>query len=90
LLLIANEGLGTQYLQYVRVTRVAVVERTFTYDTDKDYKAWVVSVEISDPLKYVFPGTPANRAFTRAAGKTLIRDTVVADAATYYGTVPLT
>lgn len=39
LVLIENEGLGTQKEQYVRATSVSVVERTFTYNNDQDYKA---------------------------------------------------
>ncbi len=90
LVLIENEGLGTQKEQYVRATSVSVVERTFTYDSDKDYTAHIVTVEISDALRYDFTGSPASRIFTRATNATRIRDTVVADAGTYVGVVPLT
>ncbi|MDX1251143.1 MAG: hypothetical protein IDH49_02575 [Gammaproteobacteria bacterium] len=90
LVLIENEGLGTQKEQYIRATSVSVVERTFTYDGDKDYKANVVTVEISDALRYDFTGSPASRTFTRATNATRVRDTVVADAGTYVGVVPLT
>jgi hypothetical protein len=41
------------------------MERTFTYDTDKDYKAVIVTVELSDALRYDFTGSPASRQFTR-------------------------
>lgn len=90
LVLIENEGQPTQKEQYVRATAVSVVERTFTYDGDKDYKAAVVTVDISDALRYDFTGSPASRTFTRAANGTKVRDTVVADAGTYVGVVPLT
>jgi len=90
LVLIENEGLGTQKEQYIRATSVSVVERTFTYDGDKDYKASIVTVDISDALRYDFTGSPASRTFTRAANSTKTRDTVVADAGTYVGVVPLT
>ena len=90
LVLVENEGLPTQKEQYVRATSVSVVERTFTYDNDKDYKASVVTVEISDALRYDFTGSPATRTFTRASNSTKVRDTVVADAGTYVGVVPLT
>ncbi|MHA2902602.1 hypothetical protein ACW9FB_08950 [Ralstonia mannitolilytica] len=90
LVLIENEGLGTQKEQYIRATSVSVVERTFTYDSDQDYKANVVTVEISDALRYDFTGSPATRTFTRASNSTKVRDTVVADAGTYVGVVPLT
>lgn len=90
LVLIENEGQPTQKEQYVRATAVSAVERTFTYDGDKDYKAAVVTVDISDALRQDFSGSPASRTFTRAAGGTRVRDTVVADAGTYVGVVPLT
>jgi hypothetical protein len=90
LVLIENEGLGTQKEQYIRATSVSVVERTFTYDGDKDYKASIVTVDISDALRYDFTGSPATRTFTRASNSTKVRDTVVADAGTYVGVVPLT
>jgi hypothetical protein len=90
LVLIENEGLSNQKEQYIRATSVSAVERTFTYDGDKDYKASVVTVDISDALRYDFTGSPASRTFTRAANATKTRDTVVADAGTYVGVVPLT
>ncbi|WP_374474955.1 hypothetical protein [Zoogloea sp.] len=90
LVLIENEGLGTQKEQYVRATSVSVVERTFTYNNDQDYKASVVTVSVSDALRYDFTGSPASRTFTRIGSSTKVRDTVVADAGTYVGVVPLT
>lgn len=89
LVLIEYEGLSTQKEQYIRATAVSVVERSFTYDGDKDYKAAVVTVAISDALRHDFTGSPASRAFAREANATLVRDTVVADAGTYVGVVPL-
>ncbi|MFC7459193.1 hypothetical protein [Hydrogenophaga defluvii] len=90
LVLIENEGLSTQKEQYIRATSVSVVERTFTYNNDQDYKAHVVTVELSDALRHDFTGSPATRAFTRVGNATRVRDTVVADAGTYVGVVPLT
>ena len=90
IVLIENEGLGTQKEQYVRATAVSVVERTFTYDFDKDYQANIVTVDLSDALRTDFTGSPASRTFSRAANGTRVRDTVVADAGTYVGVVPLT
>ena len=90
LVLIENEGLPTQKEQYVRATSVSVVERTFTYNNDQDYKASVVTVSISDALRYDFTGSPASRTFTRIGSATRVRDTVVADAGSYVGAVPLT
>ena len=89
LVLVGNEGLANEQIQYVRAIRVTSVERSFTYDTDKDYKALIVSVEISDALRYGFTGSPASRQFTRQANSARLRDTVVADAGSYVGVTPL-
>lgn len=92
LVLIQNEGTGTEREQYVRATDVGFVEQTFTISTGTgflDFKAWVVTVNISDALRFDFTGTPANRLFQRDTAGTRVRDTVVADAGTYVGVVPL-
>jgi hypothetical protein len=91
LVLVQNEGTGTEKEQYIRATSVSSEERLF-YDpvTQQDYKAWIVTVDLSDSLRFDFTGTSANRPFTRATNATRTRDTVVADAGTYVGVVPLT
>lgn len=92
LVLIKDEGLVTEYKQYVRVTAVETEDRTFTYSSGGgyvDYTGTVVTCDISDALREAFPGSTADRAFARDASKTIVRDTTVADAATYYGAVPL-
>ncbi len=90
LVIAQNEGLGNQKEQYVRVTKVSQVERTFTYNVDSDYQAWVVTLDISDALRQDYTGTSANRQFVRATNAALIRDTLVADAGSYYGSSRLT
>jgi hypothetical protein len=89
LVLRVNEALSNQYEQYVRITRVVSEERTFTDDRG-DFQAQVVTCDISDELRADFPGTAANRFFSRASNATKVRDTVVADAGSYHGTSPLT
>jgi hypothetical protein len=89
LLIRQNEGTGTQREQYVRVTRVESEVRTFTKANGSDYQALIVTCDISDALRYDFTGSPASEFFTKAGPAALIRDTVVADAAVYYGCVPL-
>lgn len=91
LTLVYNEGLGTEVEQYVRAISVSAVLRSF-YDTatQRDYEANVVTVEISDALRTDFIGSPASRSFTRLTNATKVKDTVVADAGTYVGVVPLT
>lgn len=89
LVLTFNEGLSTQRQQYVRVIKATAVERTFTFNGNQDYQALVVTYEISDPLRFDFPGSPPARDFARQTTKTGLRDTVVADAGTYAGVVPI-
>lgn len=93
LVLTHNEGLSTQLQQYVRVIALSSVVREFTYDTSagpQDYKARVVTCEISDALRHDFAGSPPARTFARAASGTKIRETTVADAGTYAGASRLT
>lgn len=92
LVLVLNEGLSTEHLEWVRVIRVETAEQIFT-DTSTgqfvDYTAMVVDCEIASPLTQDMPGTDPNRVFAVGAGKTKVRDTTTADAASYYGAKPL-
>ena len=93
LVLISSEGLPAEVRQFVRVTRVEVEQRTFTYSTSGsfvDYKADVVVCDLTDALRSNFAGSPPDRGYTRGSTKTIVRDTTVADAATFYGATPLT
>lgn len=93
LALIASEGLPAQVTQYVRMTKVESVTRTFTDSTGSsfvDYTANLVTCEISDALRSNFPGSPPSRTFSRNLTKTIVRDTTVADAATFFGATTLT
>jgi hypothetical protein len=85
LLLAGNEGQVNEYKQYVRITRVTAVEHTYTYNGNQDYQGVVVSCDLSDALRYDFSGSAASRTFTQEVNKTVVRDTLVADAAVYYG-----
>ncbi len=92
LVLVHNEGLPNQVQQYVCVIGVSSEVRTYSYSASGgyvDYQAAVVMCELSDALRYDFPGSPPARNFARVASKTLIRDTRVADAAQYYGAARL-
>lgn len=91
LVIVQDEGLSTQKEQYVRIIDVSVVTRQFTDTTSGivDYEAAVVSLSISDALRYDFKGSVANRYFRRDSGAAIVRDTVVADAGMYTGVVPL-
>lgn len=87
--LVQFEGLPTEYEQYVRVTKVTSQERTFTVH-DKDVVRKVLTVEISDPLRFNFEGPTVEQFENGDLGKAFCRDTRVANAATYYGAVKLT
>lgn len=87
--LVQFEGLPAEYEQYVRVTKVTSVERVFTVN-GKDVTRKVVTVEISDPLRFNFEGPTVEQFETGNLGKAFCRDTRVANAATYYGAVKLT
>lgn len=92
LCLVYNEGLSTEREQYIRVTRVESEQRMFTEiinGTAYDFLGEVVTCQLSDRLRYDFPGSPASRTFAPAAGRTVLRDTTVADAGSYFGVVPL-
>ena len=89
LVLTQNEGLSTEKQQYVRVISASSVVREFTDEEGKDYKARVVTCEISDLLRVDFTGSPPSRKFTRAPSATKIRESTVADAGAYASTSPL-
>jgi len=93
LVLVQDEGLVTQKLQYVRATKVTLETRNFTENISGgsafDYPARVATLEISDPLRTDFAGSAATRYFKPEAGKSIVRATIVADAGAYVGVVPL-
>lgn len=91
LVLVQNEGLSTEIKQYVRTTRVTSETRTY-YDaqSNTDYEAQVITAELSDALRTDFTGSSPSRGFSRATAGARLRDTLVADAGTYVGVVPLT
>lgn len=88
LVLVQNEELSTEFSQYCRVVSVTSALRTFT-DSQGDFKAVIVSLELSDALRYDFKGSDVTRYFTMKAGTTKVRETTVADAGAYVGVVPL-
>jgi len=92
LVLSYQAGTSGERIQYVRVTRAETNRRTFTYSSGGsfvDFDADVTKLDLSDSLRFNFPGSAPNREFTNQAGKTIVRDTTVADAAEYYGASPL-
>lgn len=90
LYLVKNEGLITEATQFVQLTTVAIVKRTFT-DLSGDFSRNQITCGISSTLANDFEGFEAVRidAAINYTGKTKMRETVVADAAQYYGTTTL-
>ncbi|TVR65431.1 MAG: hypothetical protein EA420_03105 [Candidatus Competibacteraceae bacterium] len=89
LTLVQNEGLGNEQEQYVRVIGVEAVTTTFT-DNQGDFQRWIVTLDLSDALRFNFNGHTVNRTDTyNYTGKTRLRDTTVADATRYYGSHPV-
>lgn len=88
LVLVVDEGLSTEKVEWVRVIKVESEVRTFT-DINGDYTAQVVKCDLQSGLTQAIPGTDPNRLHTRGSGKALIRDTTEADAANYYGAAAL-
>lgn len=84
---------GAMREQYVRVTAVSATVRTFTHSETVEFKRNQITVDISDALRFDFPGhdqayfVDSNISYTN---RTRIFETVVADAARYFGVVPLT
>jgi hypothetical protein len=89
---ILRKGIGTlsETDQFVRVTGVAHSELNFT-DPSGDFTRRVVVCDISDALRHDFLGWETTRvdAGLDYAGKTRVFESVVADAAQYYGIRPL-
>lgn len=89
LVLVMNEGLPGEYQQYVRVIDVSVTLTEFDLGDGNKITRWVVTMSLSAPLAYDFPGHPPHSGTTSYTSRTRIRDTTVADAARYYGGQPL-
>jgi hypothetical protein len=86
LYLVKNENLSTEFGQFVKVATVASVLRTFT-DSQGDFERNQVTLGTTAPLAQDFVGFEAVRqdANIDYIGRTRLRETVVADAAQYYG-----
>lgn len=83
-------GLSNETDQPIRITGVSSVVASFT-DQNGDFERLLVTCNISDRLRHDFPGFEASRVdtgidFTNA---TRVYQTVVANAAEYYGIKPL-
>lgn len=95
LYLVENEGLGNEFYQYVRVSRVTTEDTEFTesYAVAQASKFWAqtVTVELTGALRYSFHGkAPTQLSGSQYSSLGLVRDTLVADASKYYGISKLT
>jgi hypothetical protein len=94
LVLVQDEGLVSEYSQYVRVRRVTVTEelRTTTDGAGNpvDFLVQIASCELFSPLLHDFPGSAANRFHARQTGKAKTRSVNVTDAGTFYSASRLT
>lgn len=88
LYLVENEGLASEFYQYVRVEKVTSRLRTFTFN-GKDIVRKVVTIETTVPLRHTFTGCTVPEYEEGKIPAAKLRDTQVADAARYYGTRPL-
>jgi hypothetical protein len=93
--LLRIEGSGyTVQSQYVRVSKIAsheVIKYTEVISgTSYDFFRDVVMVEIAAPLRYDFPGQPSPVRDSKHSSPTIFRDTLVADAAQYFGVKKVT
>src|SRR5690554_4565734 len=91
LCLVQNEGQPNEVEQYVRVTEVSAEMQTFTDAQGNDFQRLIVSLDLSDALRFDFTGHQVNNQdnynYTNGAR---LRDTTVADATRYFGAQPLT
>lgn len=94
LVLVFDEGLVTEQVQYVRIRRVTTTTEYFTIETGSgqfvDLPIQVADCELYSEIQFDFPGSEPNRFYTRQAGKTLTRRVNVTDAGTFYSASRLT
>ena len=86
LCLVQDEGLPTEKEQYVRVIDVSASEVEFSDEKDNTYTRLIVTMTLSDALRFNFNGhtVARNDGEYSYTNKTRIRDTRVADATRYY------
>lgn len=87
--LIQDEDKLTEFEQYVRVTKISSQIMQFYVNGEEESRK-VLTLEISDPLRYTFEGITPHEYATQVVAKANLRDTRIADAATYYGISPMT
>lgn len=86
LALVENEGLSTQFSQFVRITKVTSETRNFQVDKNTTVSRVIATVEISNALNRKYTGVSVPEYYTNASvgNRALVRETRVANAAKYY------
>ncbi|MCH7331414.1 hypothetical protein [Acinetobacter modestus] len=88
IVLVSNEGLSTEFEQYLRLTKVETRIATMSISgTQVEYK--LATYSINDPLERDFVGLSAAQWYNGTKSPTIIRDTIVADTGKYYASVEL-
>ena len=85
LALVQYEGLSTEYSQFVRISKISEVTQNFPAPNNTSVARRVVTIEITDPLRFDFVGISVFQAVQGISPTGVCRDTRVADAATYFG-----
>ena len=84
-----DDGLPTEEGQFVRVSSVDVETQTFN-DGSGSFDRDIVTMGITDPLRVQFDGPEVDRNDVDLADEdAVLRETTVADAASYHGTTTL-
>ncbi|WP_421189084.1 curculin (mannose-binding) lectin protein [Aeromonas sanarellii] len=89
LVLVGNEGLASEFEQYVRVLEVTQQLAKFQIPGVPEFTRNVVTCTLADPLRYTFEGEQPTPYDVATNVKTALRETVVADAANYFATTKL-
>ena len=84
--LIQNEGSSGEYSQFIRISKVTHQVQSFylAANSCNNFERRIVTLEITDALRADYDG-PEVDCVDRTVGYATMRNTVVADAAKYYG-----
>lgn len=88
IVLVLNEGLSNELMQYVRLTNVET-RTAFVRINNSNIEYKVATYGFQDPLIRDYVGVSATQWYNNIKPATTIRDTVVADSGVYYASVEL-
>lgn len=81
------EGLQTAFYQFIRIKSLTTYTEEFIVD-EKAFTLKIITAEITSALLYDFTGGTPSKEMTQ--GACILRNTMIADAAKYYGITTLT